>query len=160
MVKLRDAIKLDPQEAADFLAGSRTLILGSNGRDGYPHLVAMWYAVKDGDIYMTTYGKAQKAVNIRRDSRVTALVEGGTAYNQLKGLMIRGRAEVVDDPALTLEVLRMVGSKMSGASVTPEQSRALNTQATKRSVIRVRPEKFASWDHSKMAAAAPKPAAR
>jgi PPOX class probable F420-dependent enzyme len=147
----RKSIQLTPEESRRFMEEGRTATLATNGRDGYPHLIAMWYAVKDGDIVMTTYGKSQKAVNIRRDPRATMMWEAGTAYNKLRGLMIRGRAEIVEDVNLTYEVLRLVGAKMSGiSSVSPEQNRALETQAAKRVVIRFHPEKFASWDHSKM----------
>ena len=129
----------------------RTAMLATNGREGYPHLIAMWYAVKDGDLVMTTYGRSQKAVNIRRDPRATMMWEAGTAYNNLRGMMIRGRAEIIEDPKFTYEVLRLVGRKMSGvSSVPPEQNAALEAQATKRVVIRFHPEKFSSWDHSKM----------
>jgi len=147
----RKSIQLSAEESRQFMDEGRTAMLATNGRDGYPHLIAMWYAVKDGDIVMTTYGKSQKAVNIRRDPRATMMWEAGTAYNKLRGLMIRGRAEIVEDPKYTYEVLRLVGAKMSGISaVTPEQNRALEAQATKRIVIRFHPEKFSSWDHSKM----------
>ncbi len=147
----RKSIQLTPEEAQRFMEEGRTATLATNGRDGYPHLVAMWYGMKDGDLVMTTYGKSQKAVNIRRDPRATMMWESGTAYNKLRGLMIRGRAELVEDVKFTLEVLRIVGAKMSGASaVSPEQNRALETQATKRIVIRLHPERFSSWDHSKM----------
>src|SRR5579864_2266690 len=146
----RKSIQLTPDEAGQFMDEGRTAMLATNGRDGYPHLIAMWYAVKDGDIVMTTYGKSQKAVNVRRDPRATMMWEAGTAYNKLRGLMIRGRAEIVEDNNFTYEVLRLVGAKMSGSSaVSPEQNRALEAQATKRIVIRFHPEKFSSWDHSK-----------
>ena len=147
----RKSIRLTPEESSQFMEEGRTAMLATNGRDGYPHLIAMWYAVKDGDLVMTTYGRSQKAVNIRRDPHATMMWEAGTAYNKLRGLMIRGRAEIVEDPKFTYEVLRLVGKKMSGiSSVTPEQNAALEAQATKRVVIRFHPEKFSSWDHSKM----------
>ena len=151
----RKSIQLTPEESRRFMEEGRTATLATNGRDGHPHLVAMWYGVKDGDLVMTTYGKSQKAVNIRRDPRATMMLEAGTAYNKLRGLMIRGRAEIVEDVNFTAEVLRLVGAKMSGATsggtaVSPEQNRALEAQATKRIVIRFHPEKLSSWDHSKM----------
>src|SRR5262249_2708770 len=128
-----------------------TAMLATNGRDRHPHLIAMGYAIKDGDIVKTTYGKSQKAVNIRRDPRATMMWEDGTACNKLRGLMIRGGAEIVEDGNVTSSGLRLVGAKMSGSSdVSPEQSRALASQATKRIVIRFHPEKFSSWDHSKL----------
>lgn len=147
----RKSIQLTPEEIRHFMDEGRTAMLATNGRDGYPHLIAMWYALKDGDIVMTTYGKSQKAVNIKRDGRATMMWEAGTAYNKLRGLMIRGHAEIVEDVKFTAEVLRLVGKKMSGSSdVSPEQNRALEAQATKRVVIRFHPEKFSSWDHSKL----------
>ncbi|HLX36271.1 MAG TPA: PPOX class F420-dependent oxidoreductase [Candidatus Binataceae bacterium] len=147
----RSSIRLTPEETHQFMEEARTAMLATNGRDGYPHLIAMWYGLKDGDIVMTTYGKSQKAVNIRRDPRATMMWEAGTAYNKLRGLMIRGRAEIIEDPKFTYEVLRLVGKKMSGMdSVSPEQNAALEAQSRKRIVIRFHPEKFSSWDHSKM----------
>src|SRR5277367_175084 len=127
----RKSIQLTPEEVQRFMKEGRTATLATNGSDGYPHLVAMWYGLKDGALVMTTYGKSQKAVNIRRDPRTTMMWESGTAYNKLAGLMIRGRAELVEDVKFTLEVLRIVGAKMSGASaVSPEQNRGLEAQAT------------------------------
>ena len=147
----RKSIQLTAEESRQFIEEARTAMLATNGRDGYPHLISMWYALKDGDLVMTTYGKSQKAVNIRRDPRATMMWEAGTAYNQLRGLMIRGRAEIVEDPKVTYEVLRLVGKKMSGMDpVSPEQNAALEAQSKKRVVIRFHPEKFSSWDHSKM----------
>lgn len=150
----RDLIKLTPEEGRRYLEQGRRLVLASNGRDGFPHLVAMWYVVKDGDLLMTTYGKSQKAINLGRDRRTTVLLDSGEGYNQLRGLMIRGRAEIVEDPALTVEVLRLVGAKMSGAAVSPGHDRALAAQAAKRVVIRIHPERCASWDHAKIPRAA------
>ncbi|HYA35389.1 MAG TPA: PPOX class F420-dependent oxidoreductase [Candidatus Binataceae bacterium] len=147
----RQSIRLTPEEARRFLEESRTAVLASNGPDGRPHLVAMWYVVKDGDIMMTTYGRSQKAVNIRRDGRATMMVEAGLAYNQLRGVMIRGRAEIIEDLATTTEVLTAVSRKMSGAAaLTPEGAAAIASQAKKRVVVRFHPEKWASWDHSKL----------
>jgi PPOX class probable F420-dependent enzyme len=152
----RNAIKLERDEADKYLRDSRRIVLATNGHDGCPHLVAMWYVVKDGDLLMTTYGKSQKALNIKRDPRASVLAESGDQYDQLKGLMLRGRAEVIEgDVDLTADVLRMVGAKMSGVSISPGQNEVLLAQARKRVVIRFSPEKTASWDHAKMRASRP-----
>ena len=152
----RNAIKLERDEAVRYLQDSRRIVLATNGHDGCPHLVAMWYVVKDGDLLMTTYGKSQKAVNIKRDPRATVLADSGEQYDQLKGLMLRGRAEIIEgDVDLTADVLRMVGAKMSGVSVSADQNEMLLAQARKRVVIRFTPEKTASWDHAKMRASHP-----
>ena len=58
----------------------------------------MNYFVKDGAFYMTSYGKAQKVVNIRRNPRVGLMVEAGNSYSELRGVMVRGRCEIIEDP--------------------------------------------------------------
>lgn len=147
----RKSTELTPEEARRFLEESRTATFASNGRDGYPHLIAMWYAVDGDDVIMTTYGKSQKAINLRRDPRATFMLEAGETYDQLRGLMIRGRAEIIEDVDAVTQVLLKVGAKMSGnASMTSAQNEAVRKQASKRIAIRFHPEKIASWDHRKL----------
>ena len=94
----RAQIALTPEEQRDYLAGGRTIILVSNGRHGFPLPVPMWYLVEtDGAVAMTTFRKSQKSLDLRRDPRCTLLVESGRTYPELKGLIIRGRAEIDDD---------------------------------------------------------------
>ena len=69
----RKSIQLTPEETRRVMEEGRTAMLATNGRDGYPHMIAMWYALKDGDLVMTTYGKSQKAVNIKRDPFETSV---------------------------------------------------------------------------------------
>jgi hypothetical protein len=79
-------------------------------------------------------------------------VESGEAYSELKGLLIRGRAEVIEDEAKTLEVIKAVHAKYVG-SLTPGIEEAMKAQAKKRVVIRVTAERTSSWDHRKLAGA-------
>ena len=46
----RDAIRMTPEEVAAFLDEQRTLTCATNGRDGWPHLMPLWYVVRDGDV--------------------------------------------------------------------------------------------------------------
>src|SRR5204863_7337384 len=115
----RDQIKLTPEEQAGFLAQARTMALCTIDKDGYPHAVAMAYMVKDGCVYMTSFRKAQKVVNIRRNPKVAVMVESGTAYNELKGVMIRGRCEVIDDPDEVWKVMREIRTFQAGGVPAP-----------------------------------------
>ena len=105
----RQQIALGPEEQREYLDESHTIILVSNDRHGYPHPVAMWYlAEPDGSVVMTTFRKSQKALNLRRDPRCTLLIESGRTYPELKGLIIRGRAEIDDDTERVLDVFEAV----------------------------------------------------
>ena len=82
----RASIVMSDEEIEGFVAQSRVATMATVGPDGQPHLVAMWYAVVDGQIWFETKAKSQKAVNLRRDGRITVLIESGHTYDQLRGV--------------------------------------------------------------------------
>ncbi|MGC2201599.1 MAG: pyridoxamine 5'-phosphate oxidase family protein, partial [Stellaceae bacterium] len=86
----RRQIHFSPEEQAQFLREHRKAALATFDKDGFPHLVAMNFFEKDGAFYMTSYAKAQKVVNIRRNPRVALMVEAGNSYPELRGVMVRG----------------------------------------------------------------------
>jgi PPOX class probable F420-dependent enzyme len=150
----RKAIALTPAERQRYLAESHTIILTSLDARGYPHSVAMWYVVEpDGAIVMTTFAKSQKAVNLRRDPRCALLVESGRTYDELKGLLIRGRATLEQGEENVLDVLETVHAKYGMPGTADGMRDAMRGQARKRVVIRVRPERVSSWDHRKLGGA-------
>jgi PPOX class probable F420-dependent enzyme len=160
----RKVIRMTQAEAREWLEKGENCSLATIDRDGYPHLVAMAYAVDNGDIVMTSFAKAQKVINLRRNPHAAIMVESGKAYHTLKGVMVRGRAEISEDTDKVLEVLSLVSRRMARASGSRAQQRndavAINDPivqqarglAAKRVVIRIHPEKWASWDHSKLPA--------
>jgi PPOX class probable F420-dependent enzyme len=143
--------RLTPDEQAALLRDARKAALATVDQDGFPHVVAMGFLAKDGAIYMTSYGKAQKVVNARRNPKVTVMIETGERYAEFRGVMIRGRCEVIEDPAQVEMVIREAAEKRDGADPRPEPG-AL-ARASKRVVLRVTPEKVASWDHRKLGGA-------
>lgn len=148
-MKRRNAIQLTPQECDEFLRQARTIVLSTIDQRGYPHSVAMWYVVDGECCLMTTYTKSQKAMNVRRNPKVALMAESGTTYDTLKGVLIRGRAELINDVDFCVRVLARVHQKMSG-SMPEGIEAALQAQARKRVVIKVNPEHISSWDHSKL----------
>ena len=156
----RKAIRMTQAEASEWLEKGDNCSLATIDRDGYPHIVAMAYAVDHGDIVMTSFAKAQKIINLRRNPHAAIMVESGKAYHMLKGVMVRGRAEIIENTEKVLEVLSLVSRRTAGASGSRAQQRAEDVNdpivqqarglAAKRVVIRIHPEKWASWDHSKL----------
>jgi PPOX class probable F420-dependent enzyme len=147
----RKAITLSSEEQRQYLEHSHTIILTSIDRQGYPHSVAMWYALDpDGAVVMTTFAKSQKAVNLRRDPRCALLIESGRTYEELKGLLIRGRATLEAGEEKVLDVLETVHAKYNTPGPKEGLREAMRGQARKRVVIRIRPERVSSWDHAKL----------
>ncbi|KAA5835264.1 PPOX class F420-dependent oxidoreductase [Saccharopolyspora hirsuta] len=140
---------MTPEEIAAFVSAQRTATLITLGPSGHPHAVAMWFAVVDGTLWFETKAKAQKAVNIRRDPRVTVLIEDGLTYDVLRGVSMEGRAELVDDA----EALWTVGVDMweryhgpYGEEVKP----LVETMLHKRVAVRLHVDRTRSWDHRKL----------
>ncbi len=150
MPSRRASIALTPEEREQFLADSWTLQVASIGPKGFPHLVAMWYVVMDGHIVFTTFRKSQKVLNLKRNAKLSVMLESGKGYSELKGLVIEGEAEIVDDPAYTAKVMAHVGRKYNGIPIPTETAESALAVASKRVVVRVKGVDEYSWDHAKL----------
>lgn len=149
MPNVRDQIRLTDEEIEAYLESSKTVIMGTINHDGWPHLMPMWYSVIDGLVQMHTYKTSQKVLNIQRDPRGSILVEDGTAYNELRGVFMRGRFEVIDDQDLCYRI--GIKSAEKYMSVTEEQAAPfVKHQVRKRVALIFHPEKVSSWDHRRM----------
>jgi PPOX class probable F420-dependent enzyme len=149
----REQIQMTRGEIDRFLGAARTMILCSNGRDGAPHPMPMWFGVEpDGTVVMTTFTKSQKIRNLERDPRVSLLVEAGEKYDELQGVVLYGEAELVRELPAVLDILARVTGRTGGApNVDDAVLRAgLEATARKRTGIRVRPTRVVSWDHRKL----------
>lgn len=149
MAGQRERIRMTDAEVAEFLAAARTVQVASIGPDGVPHLVPMWFEVIDGRIAMWTYAKSQKAVNLRRDPRLTCLVEAGETYGELRGVTITGRAEIHIDRDTVFNVGAALHARYQG-DMTHDSRKGVEAEAGKRVAIFVNPDKTASWDHRKL----------
>jgi PPOX class probable F420-dependent enzyme len=146
----RSAIAMTPEEQKKFLEEGWTLQVASIGPKGYPHLVAMWYVVLDGLIQFTTFGKSQKVQNLRRNPKISAMLESGKLYEELKGYVVEGTAEIVEDTETTARLMAVIGQKYRGIPVATETPEAALRIASKRVTIRIHPEDSYSWDHAKL----------
>jgi PPOX class probable F420-dependent enzyme len=143
-VNRRRQIRLTEAEQAAFLSGNAKAALATIDADGFPHVVAMGYFFEDGAFYMTSYAKAQKVLNIRRNPKVGLMVETGTAYAELKGVMVRGTCEIIDDTGTVRAAMRRRrGEGVRGSESAPDS-------AAKRVLLKVTPHKITSWDHAKL----------
>jgi general stress protein 26 len=96
---------------------------------------------------MTSYAKAQKVVNIRRNPKVGLMIETGKNYSDFRGLMIRGHCDIIEDAAVVAGIIQELQAQQSGKTEAPPEAIA---SAPKRVVLKLTPEKVASWDHTKL----------
>lgn len=150
MPSRRGLIALTDTEQEQMLNESWTLQVASVGHKGFPHLVAMWYVMIDGKIHFTTFGKSQKILNLRRDPKISCMLESGKGYQELRGMVIEGEAELIEDNAFTAQVMGRVGSKYNGIPVPTDTTEQALKAASKRIVVKVNPVDIYSWDHTKL----------
>ncbi|HEY0755720.1 MAG TPA: pyridoxamine 5'-phosphate oxidase family protein [Ktedonobacteraceae bacterium] len=145
----RNLIVMTDEEIQAFLQSERTLQVATIGRDGFPHLVAMWYVLYEGKLVFWTYARSQKALNLRRDARLTCLVESGQRYEELRGVQIKGEAVIYDQLADVQRFGELIWQRYTGP--LDENTRPMvAAQAAKRIAVVVQPATIASWDHRKL----------
>jgi PPOX class probable F420-dependent enzyme len=150
-VSARDRIQLSAAERLELLESERVVVVSSLGPRGWPHSMPMWFVVRDGEVWLWTYGRSQKVRNLERDRRATLLVETGEEYGDLRGMMIEAEAEIVTDDDVVLGVgIELATRYAGGVAPPPEAEAALAAQARKRVAIRFRPGDTATWDHREL----------
>jgi PPOX class probable F420-dependent enzyme len=148
----RDQISLTGEEQLELLSSERVVVVATHGPRGWPHVMPLWYVVREGEIWVWTYAKSQKVRNLERDPRATLLVETGEEYQELRGIQIEAEAELVRDTERVLEFAKQLTVRYTEgiSSVEGDAAAALQAQAPKRAAIRFRPVRTATWDHRKL----------
>ena len=149
----RSKITMTEDEQSAFLNSSRTMTMVTNGPTGYPHAVAMWFAVVDGDIWFETKAKSQKVQNLKRDSRITCSIEAGKTYDQLRGICYEGTAEIIDDADALFAVGVSVWNRYQG-TYSEEVKPLVEAMLNNRVAVRVKVTRARTWDHRKLGMAA------
>jgi PPOX class probable F420-dependent enzyme len=146
----RTATQMSAEEADAFLAEQVTVTCATNGRDGWPHLMPLWYVVRDGECWSWTYAKSQKVRNLERDPRCTVQVETGEQYNELRGVMFKAECELVRDLDAVAEIGAEIAARYGGVALDDGVRAAMRKQAAKRVGLHFAIRDTASWDHRKL----------
>lgn len=153
MPSRRKLIEMTPEERISYVDNAHTLIIVSNGTNGYPHPMPMWFAVdEEGSFLCTTFRKSQKVLNWQRDSKASLLIESGEEYSELQGVVVYADTEIVDNLDAVVDALVKINSK--GRSLNEDQLSKLRSSvsstADKRIVLKFKPNRYVSWDHTKL----------
>jgi PPOX class probable F420-dependent enzyme len=148
----RVQIKLTPEEQAVLIASERVVTFATHGPRGYPHVMPLWYVVREGRIWVWTYAKSQKVRNLERDVRCTLLIETGFFYQELRGIQIEADAVIHRDFDTVFGFAKELTVRYAEGieSVEGDAAEALRAQAPKRVAIEFEPRRTATWDHGKL----------
>jgi PPOX class probable F420-dependent enzyme len=104
---------MTPDEVRSFLlTGTRTAKLATVRADGRPHLAPVWFVLDGDDILFNTSDDTVKARNIRRDARVSIVVDDETYPYAF--VMIEGTATLSDDLDAVRAWATRIGARYAG----------------------------------------------
>jgi general stress protein 26 len=146
----RSQITMDDREAAAFVAEQRVVVCGTNGPRGWPHLMPLWYVVREGRIWAWTYAKSQKARNLERDDRATLQIEAGERYEELRGVMIEAHTRVHRGTEVVADLGKEIFERYGVSALGDTFIDAVRAQAAKRVALEFVPARVATWDHRKL----------
>ena len=136
----RELMAMSDDEVLTFLSEKRRAHVGSINADGTPHLVPMSYVLIDGLLTVWTDPRSRKVVNLRRDPRMTCLVEDGATFAEMRAVQLSGRAEITPDAE---------GSLLVGLALFERAAGYLDDDL-RATVAALVPERVVSWDHRKL----------
>jgi hypothetical protein len=153
-VSRRDAIKMSAEEVEAFLTEEKKLTCATNGRDGFPHLMPLWFVVRHGRIWAWTYAKSQKVKNLERDPRATLQIEAGLAYEELRGVMLRCDVVIHRELEVVEGIAMELVDRYSGPGPEFDGVRdGFRKQAPKRVGLEFVERERVTWDHRKLGGA-------
>ncbi len=146
----RDLIRMTDEEMRLFIEEQKSLQVSCVGSDGWPHLTTLWFAVVDQKIVFETYTRSQKIINLQRNPHITVLLEDGTVYEKLRGVMIKGEAILESKPENVEKYAKAVMIRNQPEYGEEILSEAAKQMSLKRTAVIVEPNEVVSWDHTKL----------
>lgn len=98
---------------AFLLSGTRTGKLATVRDDGRPHVVPVWFTLRDDHLVFNTHSSSVKAENMRRDPRVAVTVDDQAP--PFSFVTIEGVATLTDTDPELLEIATDIGGRYMGA---------------------------------------------
>jgi general stress protein 26 len=146
----RDQIAMSDREVADFLAEQRVVVCGTLGLRGWPHLMPLWYVLREGHVWAWSYAKSQKVRNLERDNRTTLQIETGAGYQELRGVMIEAHTVIHRETEVVATIGAQIFERYGSGALGDEFLHAVRAQAAKRVALQFVPVRVATWDHRKL----------
>lgn len=128
------------------------MVLCTLDQQGFPHAAPVWYVVVNERIYFRAQPYKKKIENLLKKPQACAVIEDGEKYTELRGVMVRGLARVVDtDRAVRKHVFDLLAEKYHAFRDTNKFPNVWKQKYGKehRVVVELKPRHIASWDNRK-----------
>ncbi len=151
-----DELALTPDEIDEIMSTSWNMRIATIGPADRINLTPLWFGWAGGRVY--TFCRGQKIANLRRNPVATVLVDRNERYPELQGIMLQGRAVVLEDEAAEnadphLEAARLqMGQKYAtgeGRSSGTARNESTARGRNRRWVV-LEPDHVVTWDNFKL----------
>ncbi|MBI3249052.1 MAG: pyridoxamine 5'-phosphate oxidase family protein [Deltaproteobacteria bacterium] len=155
---ISEVIALTSEQMEQILLTEWNMRIATVGPGKRINLTPMWFGWAGGKIY--THGRGQKVINLRQNPNCTVLIDRNEKFPELQGLMMLGRATVLEDAAAEKanlhlsEVQKQMGVKYNGGHgkppvADPQPLVATASGSTRRWIV-FTPETVVTWDNFKL----------
>ncbi|MFP4632964.1 MAG: pyridoxamine 5'-phosphate oxidase family protein [Halobacteriales archaeon] len=111
---MHDAITMTEEERDGMLERAIPMRFASYGESGMPHVAPVWHAYLDGALYFDTDRASVKVRNVEQTAVGAGVVDTGTSYDELRGVLVQGEANLVDEDTRERVVLHNVDKWFDG----------------------------------------------
>lgn len=139
-------LSLSVEELDTYLAERRAARVATVGADGTPHVVPLWFVWNGGALFLNSTLGNPTVENMLRTGTAAAVIDDGDEYEELRGVVLRGRVDRLGDTAPS-DVERAWSDKYMGGAEVPYR------RWRNRTWFRLTPVRTASWDFRKIPAA-------
>ncbi len=146
-------LRMSANKIKEYLDKARTARLATVNLKGKPHVVPVWFYYDGETIFLGTPSSSKKVRNIKENDRVALVADSGESYQDIKGVLIDGKASLVPkEDALRImnSVIPKFMKKYFGSVEHPMAKQVMERHRREGVLIRITPEKISSWDYSKM----------
>ncbi len=110
-IKLSSAAPLRGTKRWNFLAREHTIRVATVAGDDPIYVSALWFVVHDRTIYLPFDQASRHARNLENGGRLSAVVDAGEGFADVRGVNIEGTAKRVTDAEFVAELQEMVVNK-------------------------------------------------
>lgn len=146
-------VSLSDDEIWEALERHHTGVFTTLRSDGWPVSVPVWFVADRRRIYIWAPPRTAKVRRVAQDPRVCFCIEGGLAWDEVRGVVVTGRAVLVDDGTVRSEVGALFARKYAGYRMPADHL----PQATRRhyagrpALIEITPDDgITSWDNARI----------
>ena len=149
MAKISSTIQLSDEEVDQLMSHTGRCRIATIGPGEDINLTPMTFGWADGKAYI--FARGQKIANLRRKDTATLLVDIGDAWRELKGVMMHGKATVLEDAAAEREDDGLAAARHNIADKhNLDKPHDATASGNSRRWIVFTPTRIITWDNSKL----------